>query len=157
MTWADSRVFDQTVLCMADRTDNRDYDADSFKVALYDNDITPARDVTLANTATNVGQWVYTGNEVTDASGWPSGGRPLVSMDITTGSGFVMWDANDTASANSTTTLTANFGCHIWDDTPTTPTADPGVCYNYFGGSNSVTNGLYTIVWHANGIWRATT
>ncbi len=157
MAWSASAVFDQTVLCAFDRTDNRDYDADAFKVALYDNDPVPARDVSLANTATNVGQWAYTGNEVTDASGWPSGGRSLVSPDITTGSGFVMWDATDTASANSTTTLSAFYGCHVWDDTVTTPTADPGVCYNYFGGSQSVTSGLMTIVWHANGIWRATT
>lgn len=157
MAWSESRVFDQTVLCALDRTDSRDWDGDSFKVALYDNDITPARDVSLANSATNVGQWAYSGNEVTDATGWPSGGRPLVSHDVTTASGTVTWDANDTASANSTTTLSANFGCHVWDDTVTTPTADPGMSYHYFGGSNSVTSGLYTIVWHANGLIRFTT
>jgi hypothetical protein len=157
MAWSDSRVFDQMLLGALDRTTTFDLDGDAFKVALYDNDVVPDRSATLANTATNAGQWAYTGNEVTDASGWPSGGRSLVSPDVTTGAGYVMWDATDTASANSTTTLTANYGCHVWDDTITTPTADPGICFLYFGGSNSVTNGLYTIVYHANGLFRLTT
>ena len=42
------------------------------------------------------------------------------------------------------------------DDTLTTPVADQGVCYNYLGGANSVVNGTFTVVWHANGIFRIT-
>lgn len=158
MAWADSRVFDQFVLAALDRTTAYDIDGDAFKVALYENTITPDRSATLANIATNAGAWVYSGHEITDASGWPSGGRSLVSPDVTIPSGgSIMWDATDTASANSTTTLAANYGCHVWDDTITTPTADVGVCFLYFGGSNSVSNGLYTLVYHANGLFRITT
>jgi hypothetical protein len=157
MAWSDSRTFDQLWLGALDRTTAFDLDTDAFLVALYDNDITPDRTVSLANSAFNAGQWATAGNEVIDASGWPTGGRSLVTPDITTSAGFVVWDAADTASANSTTTLTANFGCLVYDDTIASPTANPGVCFLYFGGSNSVTNGLYTIVYHANGLFRVTT
>ena len=44
------------------------------------------------------------------------------------------------------------YGCLIYDDTITTPVADPGVCFVYFGGANSVTSGTLTIVWHSSGI-----
>jgi hypothetical protein len=30
------------------------------------------------------------------------------------------------------------------------------VCYNYFGGVNSVTDGTFTIVWNASGIFTIT-
>ena len=53
----------------------------------------------------------------------------------------------------STTTLTAVFGCLVYDDTLTTPVADPGLSYNYFGGTNSVTSGTFTVVWNASGIF----
>jgi hypothetical protein len=36
------------------------------------------------------------------------------------------------------------------------PVADPGVSYNWFGSAQSVTNGTFTVVWHANGIFRIT-
>ena len=45
------------------------------------------------------------------------------------------------------------YGCHIYNDTETTPVADMGICYIYFGGSNSVTNGTFTIVWSGSGIF----
>jgi hypothetical protein len=48
------------------------------------------------------------------------------------------------------------FGCLVYDDTLTTPVADQGICYNYFGGTQSVTGGTFTIVWHPNGIFRLT-
>lgn len=158
MAWADSRVFDRYVSDALDRTTLMDLDTDaSIKVALYNNTTAPDRTVAAANSAYAVAQWVV-GNEVTDATGWPAGGRPLVTYDITIPvGGAIMFDAADTASANSTTTLTANFGCLVYDDTIAAPVADQGVCFNYFGGSQTITSGLYTIVWHANGIWRATT
>lgn len=157
MAWTDSRVFDHYPADCLDRTTLMDLDTDaSIKVALY-GVITPDRTVTAANSAYAVGQWVV-GGEVTDASGWPAGGRPLVTYDITIpAGGAIMFDANDTASANSTTTLAANHGCLVYDDTIASPVADQGVCFNWFGGAQSITSGLYTIVWHANGIWRATT
>ena len=64
----------------------------------------------------------------------------------------VMCAAANTASSAGAD-LAAVYGCLVYDDT-LTPKA--GVCYNYFGGTNSVTNGTFTIVWHANGVFRFT-
>ena len=54
--------------------------------------------------------------------------------------------------AARTTTLTNAYGCLVYSDTRTTPVADQGICFNYFGGANSVTSGTFTIVWNASGI-----
>lgn len=69
--------------------------------------------------------------------------------------GVVFFDAADTASAGATADLAAVFGCLVYDTTSAT-VANQGICYNYFGGTNSVTNGTFTVVWHANGIFRMT-
>lgn len=128
---------------------------DSFKVALYNNLITPDNDVSAANSAYNAGQWAAT-NEVSEAVEWPAGGKALTSQVVNVGTAdVVFWDAADTASGPNAD-LADVHGCLVYDDTLTAPVADQGVCYNYFGGANSVTNGTFTVVWSANGIWRAT-
>jgi hypothetical protein len=66
------------------------------------------------------------------------------------------FDADDMASANSTTTLTNATGVLHYEDTLTTPVADQGICYNYLGGANSVVNGLFTVVYNASGIFAIT-
>lgn len=133
--------------------------ADTVKVALYDNDITPDKDAGLTSTGFNTGQWAISGNEVTDATNWVSGGRTLASKTLTAPStGVFMFDAADLAGGG-TLTLTNAYGCLVYDDTITAGTggiADQGVCYNYFGGAQSVTSGTFTIVWNANGIFRFT-
>ena len=65
------------------------------------------------------------------------------------------FDAANTASGTSATLLTV-FGCLVYDDTIATPVADQGLCYNYFGGTQSVTDGTFTVIWHANGIFQLT-
>ena len=60
--------------------------------------------------------------------------------------------ASHTVSANSTTTLTGTFGCLVYDDTLAAVVVDQGMCYNYFGGTQSVTSGTFTIQWAATGI-----
>ena len=52
----------------------------------------------------------------------------------------------------SSVTLTAVFGGFCYDDTLTTPVADQGMSYHYYGGSQSVTAGTFTVVFHANGL-----
>lgn len=159
MTWTStegSHYFKQTLVDALIRTTNfaMDFDADAFKAALYGNSGTPDNDVSAANSAYNAGQWV-SGNEKSDTN-WPAGGRSLVSPTLNSASAdIVFFDANDTTGAGNVT-LSAVFGCLVYDDTLTTPVADQGVCFNFFGGSQSVTAGTFTIVWHANGIWRAT-
>ena len=60
------------------------------------------------------------------------------------------------ASSGTAATLTNAFGALVYDDTLTTPVADQGVSYHYFGGTQSVTAGTLTIVWNASGIFALT-
>lgn len=155
MAWTNSKVFRAFLADVMLNDAAFDLESDTFKVALYDNDVVPDNDVTSANSAYNAGAWVNT-NEVFEASQWDAGGVALTTPDINSGTAdVVFWDAADTASG-STADLANVYGCLVYDDTLTTPVADQGVCYNYFGGANSVTNGTFTVVWNANGIWRAT-
>lgn len=134
-----------------------DLDTHAFKAALYGNTGTPTQNVTSVLSAYNAAasQWV-TANEVFQAGQWAQAGITLVAPVINSATaGVVFWDANDVASG-AAATLTNVYGALVYDDTLTTPVADQGVCFNYFGGPNSVTNGTFTISWSANGIWRAT-
>lgn len=157
MAWTDSRVFKLTLKDWLIKTTNfaMDLDADTIRVALFNNSITPDNDVTSANTAYNVGQWA-TANEVFQAGQWAQAGVALAGVVVDSATADVVFlDANDTASG-AAATLAAVFGCQVYDDTLTTPVADQGISYNYFGGTNSVTAGTFTVVWHANGIVRFT-
>jgi hypothetical protein len=131
-------------------------DSDTIKAALFNNTTTPDKDAAVASTGFNTGVWTTT-NEVTDATNWVSGGRALASKTFTTpASGVAMFDAADLAGGG-TVTLTNAFGAFVYDDTITAGTvADQGICFNYFGGAQTVTAGTFTIVWNANGIARIT-
>lgn len=155
MAWANSKVFRQSLADILTNIAAFDFDSDSIKVGLYNNSITPDQNVSAANTAYNAGQWANT-NEVSSAGQWAAGGVALASkvVDVAT-SAVVMFDAADTASG-ATATLASVFGCLVYEDTLTTPVADQGICFNYFGGSQSVTSGTFTVVWNANGIARFT-
>lgn len=150
MAWSNSKIFQQTVVDAMGNTTAYDFDADIPKVALFDNTITPSQTVSAAASAYAGGVWA--GGGVFDASGWPAAGRVLASITWTASAAVVTYDAADTVSANSNTTLVNAFGCLVYDDTLTTPVADQGMSYNYFGGANSVTAGTFTIVWAATGI-----
>ncbi len=166
MTWTDSRVFQQTILdSLAGDTlfDLSGSGVNAFKTALFNNTPTPDRTVSRANTAINVDQWV-TANEIWKTTDWPQFGIALANRALSLpGGGVVMWDGDDTASGTSFSTLVNNgslgfaYGCMTYDDTLTTPTAKQGVCFNYLGGANQVSGGQLTIVWHTNGLFRATT
>lgn len=156
MAWTNSKIFRPFIADVLGNTTAMDLNTDaSIKVALFNNTITPDNDVTSANSAYNVGQWA-TAQEVIDATNWVAGGRALagVSLDSTVAD-TVFFDATDLAGGG-TVTLTNAYGCLVYDDTIATPVADQGISYNYFGGAQSVTAGTFTIVWHANGIFRIT-
>lgn len=146
--------------CIKDALDNTaaiDLGADSIKCALYNNSITPDKDASSANSAYNAGQWATASNEVYQAIQWPQGGVALTTPTWTNpGTGVSMLDAADTASGAAFTTPAATYGCLHYDDTLTTPVADQGICFNYFGGSASVTGGILTVIYNASGIARIT-
>ena len=149
------RAFLGDVLANAAAFDLSGASVDTFKVALFNNTTTPDQDVAAASSAFNTGVWVLA-NEVTDVTNWVSGGRDLVTPVIDVGTaGVVFFDAAD-LSGGGNVTLAGVMGCLVYDDTLTTPVANQGVCYNYFGGAQSVTAGTFTIAWSANGIFRLT-
>lgn len=150
MAWSNSKVFGVLLEDALARTAAFDLNSDSFKVALYNNSITPDNTVTAANSAYNAGQWANT-NELSSSTDWPAAGKALTGVTWTRASAVVTWDADDLSSGTAAT-LSNVYGCLIYDDTLASPVADQGVCYNYFGGAASVTSGTFTIVWSASGI-----
>ena len=150
MAWTNSKIFSSFVTDALNNTTAFDGNSDAFKVALFDNTITPDQTVVSASAAYAAGVWASGG--VSDATGWPAAGRSLASVTSTFTTNVFTFDAADTVSANSTTTLTNAYGCLVYDDTLTTPVADQATSFNYFGGANSVTSGTFTIVWNASGI-----
>jgi len=155
MAWTDSKIFSAMVTDALNGTEPFDLNTDSFKAALYNTTTAPDQTVTSANTAYAVGQWVV-GNEVSDGTNWDVAGEPLTGVTSVFSTNVYTFDAVDTPQGGATTTLAAVFGCLVYDDTVTTPVADQGVCYNYFGGSQSVTAGTFTIVWNGSGIFTLT-
>jgi hypothetical protein len=151
MAWTASKIFRQTIADMFGNVTAFDLDSDTIKAALFDNTITPAQDVSAANSAYAAGVWAAGG--VSDASGWPAAGRALgtVAIDVATAATVKLTAAN-TVSANSATTLVNVYGVLVYDDTLTTPVADQGVAYLSLGGVNSVSNGTFTVAWSASGV-----
>lgn len=154
MAWANSKIYMAFVEDAFEDTAAFNVDADNLKAALFDNTITPSQTVASASSAYGAGVWASGG--VSDATGWPAVGRQLLTVASGFSSNVYTFDAADTVSANGTTTLVNAYGCLVYNDTLTTPVADQGICYNYFGGANSVTSGTFTIVWNASGIFALT-
>jgi hypothetical protein len=156
MAWTNSKIFSAFVTDVMNNTTAMDLNADTFKASLFDNDVTPSQTAASASTAYNTGAWAIAGNEVSDGAEWPATGEPLTAVTSTFSSNVYTFDATNTPSDGSSATLAAVFGCLVYDDTIAAPVADQGVCYNYFGGTNSVTDGTFTIIWNASGIFTLT-
>jgi hypothetical protein len=155
MTWANSKIFRSTLRDALGNVTALDLDADSFKLANYNNSITPDQNATSALTAYNAAssQWTTT-NEVSQAGQWAAGGIVIGSTVLDTSTnGIVMFDGADVASG-SAATLSNVFGGLVYDDTLTTVVADQGLCYLYYGGAASVTNGTLTVQFASTGICR---
>jgi hypothetical protein len=162
MAWSASKIFRAYLADVLDNTTALDLGSDAFKAALYDNSITPDENVTSANSAYGgAGVWTATGSgsgtaQVYQAGQWAQAGVALGSPVINSGtSDVVFFDANDTASG-AAATLSNIFGALVYDTTVTTPVTQQGICFNYFGGTNAVTNGTFTSVWNALGLMRIT-
>ena len=152
MAWSASKIFVAFIEDALENTDAKNIVSDTMKAALYDNDITPDNTVATANTVYNAGQWTASGNEVADGTEWDAAGEPLTGVTFAPTANVLKFDAADTPSGGTSATLANVFGCLVYDDT----VSDRGLCYNYFGGTNSVTDGTFTIVWNAAGIFTLT-
>jgi len=166
MAWSASAIFQQAMLNPIARgvaatsgfpTTYAGLVADAnVKAALFNNTGTPSKSVSLANSCYAVDQWVV-GNEVIDTlnTNWVAGGRALGSKSFaidTTSSSLCFTAANTAGAAN--VTITNAYGCLVYDGTITV-TANQGMCYNYFGGSQNVTNGTFTVIWATVGLTTA--
>lgn len=155
MAWSNSKIFRAYLADSLNRTEPFDLNSDTLKVALFNNSVTPDQNAAAASTAYNSGTWLVA-NEVSHVGQWAVGGVALGSVSVDVGtSGVVFLDAADTSSG-AAATLAGFFGGLAYDDTVTTPVADQGICYNYFGGTQTITAGTATIVWNALGIKRWT-
>ena len=125
--------------------------ADSIKCALYNSAAaTPDKTAAVASTGYNTGQWV-TGNEAT-GTGYTAAGSALGSkaFAIDTGSSSICFTAANVTWSG--VTVSGVLGDLVYDDTITGGTvAKQGLCYNYFGGSQGVTAGTFTIQWATPG------
>lgn len=157
MGWTNSKIFSTFITSALNDAVAYNIDSDTINAALFNDTITPDQTIALANSAYGAGVWA--GGGVTDTGtsapdGWPSIGRPLGTISSDFSTNVYKYDAADTASANAVTTLAANYGCLVYNDTLA---ANYGMCFNYFGGSQSVTLGTFTIVWNASdGIFKIT-
>lgn len=154
MAWSGSKIFSAFITDALNNTAALDLNADTIEAALFDNSITPSQTVTSANTAYGAGVWASGG--VGDTPSWPALGRPLASIASGFASNVYTFDAADTVSADATSDLANVYGCLVYDHTLAAPVADQGICFNYFGGANSVVNGTFTVVWNASGIFALT-
>jgi hypothetical protein len=162
MAWTDSRIFTQAVLSpltasawsTAEPTTYgaNGLSADAIKVAVYNNTTTPDRDAIVGSTGYATGTW--SGNEVTGTN-WSAGGQALASKTYTAGTSVVAFDAADISV--STVTLSGFFGDLTYDDTITAGTvAKQGLCFHYYGGTQTVTAGNITVIWDATGVFKFT-
>lgn len=150
-----SKIFTATVTDLMNNTTAMDINTDTHNIALYGNTGTPDQTVASANAAYNVAAspWV-TANETT-ATGWPAGGLALTGISSTFATNVYTFDAADRPGGASDT-VTAAYGCLIYDFTITTPVAKQAWCWLAFGGPNSVTAGTFTVVFNASGIMTLT-
>lgn len=159
MAWSASAIFQQAMLnpmlgrlwTTAAPTTFSSLSADSVKAALYSsNTITPDKTAAVGSTGYNTGQWV-TGGE-SSATGYTAGGTALGSkaFAIDTGSSSVCFTAANPVWTITAGTLTA-YGDLVYDDTITGGTvAKQGLCYNFFGGQQTLTGGTgatFTVQW----------
>ena len=163
MAWTDRLIFTQAVLnpltasawSTAEPTTYgaNGLSADAILLALFGSAVTPDRDALVGNTGYNTGTWT-TGNEITGTN-WAAGGQTLGSKTYTAGTSVVAFDAADVSVAN--VTLAAFFGDLTYDSTITGVTvAKQGLCFHYYGGTQSVTAGNLSVIFDATGVFKFT-
>jgi|ERR1700722_5334074 len=120
--------------------------SDTVNCALFGNTGTPDKTAVVASTGYNTGQWT-TGNEIS-GTGYTAGGAALGSKTfaLDTGSSSMCFTAANPSWTGAT--LSGVYGCLVYDNTISGGTvAKQGMCFNYFGGTQSVTSGTFTVQW----------
>lgn len=120
--------------------------ADTIKVAVYNNAGTPDKTSTLANTA-YASTW--DSNVEVTGTNWAAGGVAVgtTTYALDTGSSSFCFTVSGGQTSTASVTLAGFFGALVYDNSVSSPTAKPGVCFNYFGGTQTITAGTFTILW----------
>ena len=139
------RAFVADTLLANSSTGYTGLDSDSVKCALFTNTGTPDRNVAANLTGYNTGQWVQA-NEKFDAAGWAQTGLALANKVVNQATANTFYFDADDRATTANVTLTAVYGCQNYDDTVTGGTvADVGVSFHFFGGTQGVTAGSFTV------------
>lgn len=153
MAWSVSAIFQQSMLnpiagrCWTTSapTSYSSLSADTIDCALFGT-LTPDKTAAVGSTGYNTGVWT-TGNEIS-GTGYTAGGSALSSkaFAIDTGSSSICFTVANVSWTSAT--LSGVYGCLVYDATISGGTvAKQGLCFNYFGGSQSVTSGTFQIQW----------
>lgn len=154
MAWTTSAIFQQATLNpllgkatgSTNPTTFTSWVSDTIDCALFGTTPTPDKTVAVTSTGYNTGVWT-TGNE-SSGTGYTAGGTALASKanTIDSGSSSLCFTAANPSWTGAT--LSGVFGDLIYDASITSGTvAKQGFCFNYFGGSQGVTAGTFTIQW----------
>ena len=160
MSWSRSGVFQEWVKNPlingpggTPPTSYTGYLTDTIKAALFGGN-TPSLTATVATTGYNsaASQWL-TSSEKTSGTDWVAGGRTLASKTSTASGGAVILDAADLMSV-AVSTITGAEGFLVYDDTIATggTIQDQGMCFTWFGGSQTVTAGTFSVVFAPTGV-----
>ncbi len=141
-----SGAFNLTIVDVWKNDTAIDVAADTLKNALFNSSVTAPN----FDTNTAYGAAPFNANEINWSGS--AGGVTLASVTMVVSSGSVVLDSADTASAAGQTFSNAQ-GSLIYDDTITTPVADPALYVLYFNGTFGVTNGVFTVQYAAGGHW----
>jgi hypothetical protein len=151
-------MFRQWVADCLTHTATPAFATDTFTVALYGNTITPDENTTAVLSAYNAAssQWLTAG-EIFQAGQWAQGG-----VNITGGTGVTnfsgtfdaVWFGASSTSSGSACTLAGVYGDLLYDFTLASPVAKQGLCFHYYGGSQSVTAGTFSVIWNGGVVWR---
>ena len=150
MAWTASAAFAFAMLALCQKA-GQNLSSDAYKAAVYSsNTITPDKTVTTAALTSYAGtgsQWV-TGGE-NSGTGYTAGGSALTSVSLAQAAGVVTFSAANITWSSATVT---GYGDLVYDTTA----SSVGLCFNYFGGVQSVTTGTFTLSW-PSGILTLTT
>lgn len=123
-----------------------------MKAALFGGN-TPSLTTSVATTGYNsaASQWL-TSFEKISGTDWLAGGRTLTSKTSTASGGAVILDAADLTSV-AVSTLPNVEGFLVYDDDISGGTIqDQGMCFNWFGGAQSVVSGTFSVVFSPTGV-----
>lgn len=150
MAWVNSKTFARLVVDSLAGTAPFDLNSDQLRIALYNDSVTPANAAASADTAYGAGTWATASAEQSDAGQWDAGGLVIPSVTVANVGPTITVDGGNVESGSACTI--AAFGGLVYDDTLASPVADQGVCFVYFGGEETQTNGIFRVVWAAAGI-----